>query len=91
MQQYVTLPQRPGRSHKVDTAPASLTWRLTDELATRLRSVSERFATVSEISLIFKVQAYDFHDISVLFDFYVPSTTFQLCRDGSSWVEPVLS
>ena len=22
--------------------------------------------------------------------FYVPSTIFQLCRDGSSWVEPVL-
>ena len=21
---------------------------------------------------------------------YVPSTSFQLCRDGSSWVEPVL-
>ena len=29
----------------------------------------------------------------VLFDLflYVPSTIFQLCRDGSSWVEPVLS
>ena len=28
-----------------------------------------------------------------LFDLilYVPSTTFQLYRDGSSWVEPVLS
>ena len=28
-----------------------------------------------------------------LFDlnFYVPSTIFQLYRDGSSWVEPVLS
>ena len=28
----------------------------------------------------------------VLFDLilYVPSTIFQLCRDGSSWVEPVL-
>ena len=28
-----------------------------------------------------------------LFDMilYVPSTIFQLCRDGSSWVEPVLS
>ena len=28
-----------------------------------------------------------------LFDLilYVPSTIFQLCRDGSSWVEPVLS
>ena len=22
---------------------------------------------------------------------YVPSTIFQLCRDGSSWVEPALS
>ena len=32
--------------------------------------------------------------ISVLFVcliLYVPSTIFQLCRDGSSWVEPVLS
>ena len=30
---------------------------------------------------------------SVLFDLilYVPSTIFQLNRDGSSWVEPVLS
>ena len=29
----------------------------------------------------------------VLFDliFYVPSTNIQLCRDGSSWVEPVIS
>ena len=26
----------------------------------------------------------------VYFD-YVPSTIFQVCRDGSSWVEPVLS
>ena len=28
-----------------------------------------------------------------LFDLilYVPSTIFQLCRDGSFWVEPVLS
>ena len=28
-----------------------------------------------------------------LFDFilYIPSTIFQLCRDGSSWVKPVLS
>ena len=28
-----------------------------------------------------------------LFDLilYVPSTIFQICRDGSSWVEPVLS
>ena len=31
--------------------------------------------------------------MSVLFDLilYVPSAIFQLCRDGSSWVEPVLS
>ena len=29
----------------------------------------------------------------VLFDLilYIPSAIFQLCRDGSSWVEPVLS
>ena len=32
-------------------------------------------------------------NIFVLFDLilYVPSTIFQLNRDGSSWVEPVLS
>ena len=30
--------------------------------------------------------------ICIKFDLilYVPSTIFQLCRDGSSWVEPVL-
>ena len=36
----------------------------------------------------------NFHQCFVcLFDLilYVPSTIFQLCRDGSSWVEPVLS
>ena len=34
-----------------------------------------------------------FFSINVLFDLilYVPSTIFQLNRDGSSWVEPVLS
>ena len=33
------------------------------------------------------------HKCLFLFDLiiYVPSTIFQLCRDGSSWVEPVLS
>ena len=33
------------------------------------------------------------YDFFVLFDLflYVPSTIFQLNRDGSSWVEPVLS
>ena len=32
-------------------------------------------------------------DIYSLFDLilYIPSTIFQSCRDGSSWVEPVLS
>ena len=38
---------------------------------------------------------WNFVDLSGLFLFdlilYVPSTIFQLCRDGSSWVEPVLS
>ena len=31
--------------------------------------------------------------VRFLFDLilYVPSTIFQLCREGSSWVEPVLS
>ena len=29
-------------------------------------------------------------NLFVWFD-YVPSTIFQLCRDGSSWVEPILS
>ena len=32
-------------------------------------------------------------DMYCLFDLilYIPSTIFQLCRDASSWVEPVLS
>ena len=36
----------------------------------------------------------DFYTLAILFDFfiiYVPSTVFQLNRDGSFWVEPVLS
>ena len=35
----------------------------------------------------------DTADYKVLFDLilYVPSTIFQLNRDGASWVEPVLS
>ena len=39
----------------------------------------------------------DRNTVQPVFDFlcdltlYVPSTIFQLCRDGSSWVEPVLS
>ena len=39
---------------------------------------------------IFRSQS---HLAEILFDFnlYVHSTIFQLCRDGSSWVEPVLS
>ena len=43
----------------------------------------------------FKLKIFAYQDIGVidLFDviLYVPSTIFQLCRDGSSWVEPVLS
>ena len=40
----------------------------------------------------FKINNYALKD-DVLFDLilYVPSTIFQLNRDGSSWVEPVLS
>ena len=36
---------------------------------------------------------YKQYDFLFLFDLilYVPSTIFQLNRDGSSWVEPVLS
>ena len=39
-----------------------------------------------------KKTAFSF-SVFCLFDLipYVPSTIFQLCRDGSSWVEPVLS
>ena len=37
--------------------------------------------------------ASHFYSLFDLFDLilYVPSTIFQLCRDGSSWMEPVLS
>ena len=50
-----------------------------------------------------KWQALIFHDSKKLFSFcsgviclfdlifYIPSTIFQLCGDGSSWAEPVLS
>ena len=36
---------------------------------------------------------YDMFSCFVLFDLilYVPSTIFQICRDRSSWVEPVQS
>ena len=42
---------------------------------------------------IFKVLMFYDECLIVLFDLilYVPSTIFQLNRDGSSWVKPVLS
>ena len=42
-----------------------------------------------------KGRGMSYHSLEkiVLFDLIlnIPSTIFQLCRDGSSWVEPVLS
>ena len=52
---------------------------------------------VCQISFHQYSQCFDFKKLSIkvlrLFDLilYVPSTIFQLNRDGSSWVEPVLS
>ena len=40
---------------------------------------------------IFSVMSYHVHVACFDLILYVPSTIFQLCRDGSSWVEPVLS
>ena len=39
------------------------------------------------------LQLYRSHDVLFLFDLilYVPSTIFQVNRDSSSWVEPVLN
>ena len=49
--------------------------------------------TIAYISDLLDTDSYSVFDFFYLFDLilYVPSTIFQLCRDGSSWVEPVLS
>ena len=49
---------------------------------------------VTEYAALKEVYVSGAHDIGPAlrrFDSYVPSTIFQLYRDGSSWVEPVLS
>ena len=55
------------------------------------RSLEAKDADGKTINIIFSAGALVIH--VCLFDliFYVPSTIFQLKRDGSSWVEPVLS
>ena len=49
----------------------------------------------ASVYMCFVVTSWERADLLalVLFDLflYVPSTIFQLYRDGSSWVEPVLS
>ena len=62
------------------------------ELGARRHRMVELFALMAEIydevSFIYRAASFDF-----LFDLilYVPSTIFQLKRNSSSWVEPVLS
>ena len=48
---------------------------------------------ISNASLYYMQYGANPIKIDCLFDLilYAPSTIFQLCRDGSSWVEPVLS
>ena len=55
-------------------------------------SVISAFVICSLESVIAKLAKLSI-DIVCLFDFisYIPSSIFQLYRDGSSWVEPVLS
>ena len=56
--------------------------------------VERLFLTVPRGCLQFVIVVFPDHThLLFLFDLilYVPSTIFQLCRDGSSWVEPVLS
>ena len=61
----------------------------------RLLSKFNLFRNLNFMKIINNVINASFtkHDSVSLFDLilYVPSTIFQLNRDGSSWVEPVLS
>ena len=58
-------------------------------------SVFPYYGLAKKKTLIFDIKFHDSYLMKffVLFDLilYVPSTIFQLNRDGSSWVEPVLS
>ena len=51
---------------------------------------AEKDITTNLIACELSIKRVDLFVLFVLI-LYVPSTTFQLNRDGSSWVEPVLS
>ena len=55
--------------------------------------LSGRFTQVLLYRITRPVTALDSCILVFLFDLilYVPSTVYQLCRDMSSWIEPVLS
>ena len=65
----------PTKSAKINKAAIAISLSRNDE---QTESVSRMFCTLA---------------FACLFDLilYVPSTIFQLYRDGSSWVEPVIS
>ena len=75
----------------------------TDKIPPKSATYCIRFQLFTVLSLTFVtilkilVQGNRFKQVLDLFFVlfglihYVPSTIFQLCRDGSSWVEPVLS
>ena len=59
-----------------------------------INSCDRRYFMINEWDLrAFVISAWDLRYFVCLFDLilYVPSTIFQLYRDGSSWIEPVLS
>ena len=48
-----------------------------------------QFSTLIKNTYAYNISATEKQDFDLII--YLPSTIFQLCRDGSSWVEPVLS
>ena len=58
----------------------------TNYLLMQVKSIAERFSM-----LFFVLSILEWPFLFVCLILYVPSTIFQLNRDGPSWVEPVLS
>ena len=58
-----------------------------------LWTINNQISPLNSLPLSQLLCAWQCFLLALLFDliFYVPSTIFQLNRDGSSWVEPVLS
>ena len=84
--------------------PAKVIWRLVEMIPRTKRKelfiVTKQYeSTVLSVQCIFAKKSRDsphclfMKENGSYFDLilHVPSTIFQLCRDGSSWVEPILS